>query len=618
MNIVKHILIAFLCICILNSCGTEESETVNQVAAIPSLSLSPDGVHTFTADTSFGIARDVYMDREVEGHIRISEGKGILYNQPGSDTNTYARTKNEHGDLNMHMEFMVSKGSSAALYLQGRYGIQLSDSRNKGSLLLQCGAIFQHSRVKAGPVVTMPVSDAAKVPGLWQRLDVNFTAPRFDSSGNKLSDAVFKEVVLNGQLIHTNISVTNTALDTAFRLEKSLGPLIFRSHYGAVAFRNLNYSAQSQPAIALFDMRYDVYKELSGRYDTLKNFTAEQTGSTDSLSWRLGERKKQLVIFSNMNVAEDGDYVFKVRAGGPVYIFVDSSEVVNNHKSKNYTSAYFGNRYLQKGMHSFQLVYTSYNDGLMLEYEGPGTPFTALTTPSSGRKPEDLGLLKTVKNKKSVFQKGLFRHNRKVISSILSVGLPGGLNYAYDQHTCNVLSVWRGKYAVPDIRMDSGSPDMQVPSGAPVEFKNMPALFSLAKPDGPWPDTLQTNDSIYTNKTYRLDTTGLPVFLYRYVNMNIEDYIYSDNKNNSLIRQISLQSGSAAEPVYFMIGSGSFIERLPNGLYAIDDKTYYVQILNAGDEKNVSIIKDDTGRYRLLLLLSASGNNVPFSYSIIW
>ena len=616
MNIFKHILIAFLCICIFNSCNTEESKVINQVAAIPVLSLSPDGVHTFTADTSFGVAGDVYMDKEVEGHVRISEGKGILYNQPGRDTNTYAQTKNEHGDLYMQVEFMVSKGSSAALYLQGRYGIQLSDSRNKGNSLLQCGAIFQHGRTKAGPLMTMPVSDAAKVPGLWQRLAINFTAPRFDRSGNKLSDAVFKEVVLNGQLIHTNIPVTNTALDTAFRLERTAGPLLFRSHYGAVAFRNLTYTAQSHPAIVLSDMRYDVYKELSGRYDMLKNYTPERTGSTDSLSWRLEERKKQLVIAGNMNVAEDGDYVFKVKAGGPVYIFVDSSEVVNNHQLKNYTSPYFGNRYLQKGMHSFQVVYTNYNDGLMLEYEGPVTSFTALTTPSSARKPEDIGLIKTVKNKKLVFQKGLFRHNRKVISDILSVSLPGGLNYAYDQRTCNVLSVWRGN-AVPDIRRDSGSPGMQVPSGAPVELKNRHALFSLAKPDGPWPATLQINDSIYTDKTYRLDTMGLPVFLYRYLNMNIEDYMYSGEKN-TLIRQISLQAGSAAEPVYFMIGSGSIIERLPNGLYAIDDKTFYVQILNAGDEKNVSITKDDAGRYRLLMLLSPPGNDVPFSYSIIW
>jgi len=617
MNIVKYILIAFPCICILDSCDSEKSEVVNPVAAIPVLSLSPDGVHTFTADTSFGIAGDVYMDKEVEGHIRISEGKGILYNQPGSDTNTYACTKNEHGDLYMHIEFMVSKGSSATLYFQGRYGIQLSDSRNKGSSFVQCGAILQRGRTKAGRVITVPISDAAKLPGLWQRLDVDFTAPRFDSSGNKLSDAVFKEVGLNGQLIHTNIAVTNTALDTLFKQEKSTGPLMFSSHYGAVALRNLNYTAQSQPAIALSDMHYDVYKELPGRYDTLKNFIAERTGSTDSLSWRLGERKKQLVIAGNMNVAEDGDYVFKVRAGGPVYVLVDSSEVVDNHKSKNYTSACFGNRYLQKGMHSFQVVYTNFNDGLMLEYEGPVTPFTALTTSSSGRKPEDESLPKNVTSK-PFFQKGLFRHDNKVMPHVISVGIPGGLNYAYDQSTCNVLSAWRGKYRIPDIRKDSLAPVMQVPSGAPVEFRNTPALFSLVKPDGPWPDTVQANDSIYTNREYRLDTTGLPVFLFRYANMNIEDYLYPDKENNGLIRQISLQSAGAAEPVYFMIGNGSFIERLPNGLYAIDDKTYYVQILNAGDEKNVSIVKDDTGRYRLLLLLSALGNDSLFSYSIIW
>lgn len=260
MNIGKYIFVAFLCFCLIISCDPAESEAVNQVPAIPVLSLSPDGVHTFIADTSFGIAGEVYMDKEVEGHIRINDGKGILLNQPGSDTNTYAATKNEHGDLKIHIEFMVSKGSSAALYFQGRYGIQISDSRNRGSSLLYCGAILQRGRTKDGPVMTVPVSDAGRVPGLWQRLEVDFAAPSFDSSGNKLSNAVFKEVFLNGQLIHKNIAVTNTALDTIFRQEKGMGPLLFRSHHGAVAFRNLNYTPQSQPAIALSDMHYDVYK----------------------------------------------------------------------------------------------------------------------------------------------------------------------------------------------------------------------------------------------------------------------------------------------------------------------------------------------------------------------
>lgn len=615
MNIVKHILTAFLCICIFNSCNTDESEGVLQVAAIPVVSLNPDGVHAFTADTSFGIAGDVYMDKEVEGHIRISEGKGILFNQPGSDTNTYAST-NEHGDLNMHVEFMVSKGSSAALYFQGRYGIQLADSRSKGSSFLHCGAILQNGRTKTGPMMTLPVSDAGRVPGLWQRLDVEFSAPRFDSSGHKLSDAVFKEVLLNGQLIHKNTAVTNTAPDTVFKQEKSTGPLTVRSHHGAMAFRNLNYAAQSQSAIALSDMQYDVYKELSVHYDTLTNFTATRTGSTDSLTWRLGDRKKQLVIAGTMNVAEEGDYIFKVKAGGPAYLLIDSSNVVDNHQSKDYAGTYFGNRYLQKGMHGFKLVYANHNDGLVLEYQGPVTPFTALTTPASARKPEE-GISKYVGNK-PIFRKGLFRHLKKVNTNIISVGIPGGLNYAYDQSTGNLLSAWRGKYLVPDKQKDSAAPAMQVPSGAPVEFRNVPAVFSLTKPDGFWPDTLQVNDSIYTNREYRFDTTGLPVFLYRHRNMSIEDYIYPGKDNNGLIRQITMQSDSAAEPVYFMIGSGSFIERLPNGLYAIDDKTYYVQILNAGDEKNVSIVKDDAGRYRLLLLLSALGSDALFSYSIIW
>jgi hypothetical protein len=151
-------------------------------------------------------------------------------------------TAKEFGDVEIHVEFMVPKGSNSGVYLMARYEIQVMDSWGEEHLKYSdCGGIYQrHDEVNdKGFEGHAPKVNASKKPGEWQSFDITFRAPRFDASGNKTADAVFEKVLLNGVLIHENVSVSGPTRSGTYKDEKPLGPLMFQGDHGPVAYRNV-------------------------------------------------------------------------------------------------------------------------------------------------------------------------------------------------------------------------------------------------------------------------------------------------------------------------------------------------------------------------------------------
>jgi hypothetical protein len=157
------------------------------------------------------------------------EGKGVLLRGPfdhGSDV----FTEQAFGDCELHVEFMVPKGSNSGVYLMGQYEIQVFDSYGKKEIGPgDLGSIYS---------VAVAKENAAKPPGEWQTLDVVFKAPRFEG-GKKTENAVFVLVKLNGKTIHENVTVPNATGGALDGGEKAKGPLMFQGDHGIVAFRNI-------------------------------------------------------------------------------------------------------------------------------------------------------------------------------------------------------------------------------------------------------------------------------------------------------------------------------------------------------------------------------------------
>ena len=186
-------------------------------------------------------ASEVGMDPQNEKRLTFKEGTGILVNGPRGNTSNLI-SKEEHGDCELHIEFMVPKGSNSGVYFMGRYEIQVFDSYGVAKPEhSDCGGIYQRWKEKEGVGYEgrPPKVNASKKPGEWQSFDVTFRAPRFDESGKKVENAKFVKVVHNGKVVHENESLSGPTRAATFDDEKPTGPLMLQGDHGPVAYRNL-------------------------------------------------------------------------------------------------------------------------------------------------------------------------------------------------------------------------------------------------------------------------------------------------------------------------------------------------------------------------------------------
>jgi hypothetical protein len=139
-------------------------------------------------------------------------------------------TKAEFGDCRVELELMVPRGSNSGVYLMGQYEIQVLDSYGKeqvgpGDL----GGLYG---------AAAPAMNAAKAPGQWQKMAVDFRAPKFQD-GKKVANACFVKVTLNGQVIHENVDMQGQTGGAWRSGEFAEGPLMLQGNHGPVAYRNI-------------------------------------------------------------------------------------------------------------------------------------------------------------------------------------------------------------------------------------------------------------------------------------------------------------------------------------------------------------------------------------------
>ena len=68
---------------------------------------------------------------------------------------------------------------------------------------------------------------------------IDFRAPRFDAAGNKIENARFIKVELNGQVLHKNLEMPKQTPAGVTGKEVPLGPIMFQGDHGPVAYRNI-------------------------------------------------------------------------------------------------------------------------------------------------------------------------------------------------------------------------------------------------------------------------------------------------------------------------------------------------------------------------------------------
>jgi hypothetical protein len=189
----------------------------------------------------------VSLDPANPRRLSAKPGDGVLVNGAKGRARDLI-TRQTFGDIEVHVEFMIPKGSNSGVKFQGLYEIQIEDSWGKKELKGDdCGGIYPRAvlrpRYKYLDKGVPPRTNACKKAGEWQALDAIFLAPRFDRSGKKTANARLVKAVLNGKLIHEHVELKTPTGHLWTQPEMARGPLRLQGDHGPVAFRNVRVRA---------------------------------------------------------------------------------------------------------------------------------------------------------------------------------------------------------------------------------------------------------------------------------------------------------------------------------------------------------------------------------------
>jgi hypothetical protein len=214
------------------------------------IDLSARGLDPWVGPTGdWFVAGNATMNPQDPNLLTSTPGSGVLVNGPRGKTRNLL-SKQQFGDLEAHVEFLIPRHSNSGVKFEGLYEIQIRDSHDvRQPKAMDCGGIYPRAELK--PTYhylddgVPPRVNAARPAGEWQTLDVIFQAPRFDAAGNKIANARFVKVLLNGQVIHENVAVKTPTGHAWREREVPAGPLLLQADHGPVAFRNVRVRSYS-------------------------------------------------------------------------------------------------------------------------------------------------------------------------------------------------------------------------------------------------------------------------------------------------------------------------------------------------------------------------------------
>lgn len=563
----------------------------------------------------------------LEDHaIDVTQGTGILANIQTPESRGHLFTSWGHKDVELDLEVVVPKGSNSGIYFQSRYEIQLFDSWGvQPPRQSDMGGIYQRwdeSREEGqkGYEGHPPRINVARAPGLWQHLNVLFKAPRFDSSGNKIENARFERVMLNGVVIHENVELTGPTRSAAFEDEVGEAPLMIQGDHGPVAFRNVKYRMYSPQSINLSDVTRTYYEgEFNHQMPDLASLTLKSENESAGISSKDAEAERQFVLqYKGMlSTPESGTYVFEVAHTSRVRLMIDGVEVLTDQSERVNGLREFtrnaGSIELQKGNHDFELVYAKgrwHGAPTVLGFyaSGPGLMRSELS--EAGSVPGDaFSDYEVSPDDQPWLQRNFVPHKGMKRTHAISVGYPGGVSYNYDMSRGALLHVWKGPFVdASSMWYQRGNMQSALPLGSVIERSGKPTVGFLENDGEVWADSLEN----FTFQRYELNANGEPTFIYSIGSVRVVDHFTLAESSNSLARTLAFE-GLESDAWILLAESESVVEVQP-GLYAIDDQRMYVDL---PEEMNAQIRDASEGK-QLILPVSSNSGAATVQYSLIW
>ncbi len=578
-------------------------------------SISLENLDAFTTKSqNWTIVGNVIADYTKGNDLQKLPGVGVLactheIGKYGVDYDLFS--KFDHGDLDLSFDFMMAAGSNSGIYFMERYEVQLMDSWGKlAPKYGDCGGIYERwneakPEGQKGYQGMPPRINACKAPGLWQHMEVSFRAPRFDGAGNKISNAVFLKVMLNGQLIHENVEVTGTTRGGNEGPEVTRAKLRLQGDHGSLAFKNIQYTNFDKPAGSIADLKHTIYYGAYPIETDLKTLKPSQQGTSPDLTWEVSKDANNFVTVINgtYTAPTDGKYTFELYAGGHALLSIDNKSVINNNWNIP-SNKRMGKIDLTAGTHSFEIVMNKRDawvtPALGLFSAGPGFRATQHHSLGSllGSKPTDPILIQANTNTvlRSFMDLNIGAAKPHRVTHAVSVGTPSQLHFTYDLDAGALVQVWRGGFLDATPMWDNRGDGSSKPLDNPIVMGIEPTFF---KDKTGLSDTVGTG---YKPLGYVLDDADMPTFSYLIFGTRISDKTYPE-KGHMLRRDIVCP----ATDILCKIANGKSIEKLSETLFAVNNKAYLIRI-NEGTD--VRIIDNKT--------LVASPKNTKISYSILY
>ena len=623
----KGILILLLC-CLIMSCKDKKDERVQELSmdVLPFTKMELLDMSGFqSVADNWQVVGDVYVDQTKKRTFVSSPGTGILLNTPVKGMKENLFTKFEHGDIEIEFDVMMPIHSNSGMYFQGRYEIQLLDSWGKPEAKhSDIGGIYQRwdktrEKGKRGYDGHPPRINAAKAPGLWQHFKIIFHAPRFDDAGNKIKNALFEEVWLNGVLLHENQEVTGPTRSGAFEDESPLGPLMIQGDHAAVALRNIKYKLYSGEKMLLSKINMTEYENESQTippYDQLKLVREVPTDSISSLLVS-GQNPRRILDFKGtLDIPVSGEYLFEMRVSGAGGKFnIDGNTVIDLDGDFTYNDVRYKTLNLEKGQQPFTVIYNKhrpYRLGFQLFVEGPGIQKHALHAPKSYV--PNIGAAENIflnANNETVMQRSFLIHEDEKRTHCISVGTPEKIHYSYDLAFGSLIQAWGGDFLeVSKMWLARGIQQLGEPLGVPIARHGDPDFAFLKDEKSVWPDSIPTNTK-YRQLGYTVDANGTPTFEIALNDAFVKNKFVPSDTLRSLNRIIEVETKN---DIWHKLAEGSIIETLPNNSYAIDDKKYFLNF--SGNQEYTPVIRKSNNKEELLVKIPQGKQKI--TYKITW
>ncbi len=488
-------------------------------------------------------------------------------------------SKEKFGDLKFSFDFIQSEDAELHIGLQNGINLIITEKANSpwsGSVV--------HEKTKMNAY-----QNAAKAPGLWQHLELEFSLA---NTQNKYANV--SKVILNGITILENHLVYLPTPEKDFSIN-------LKQISGISGIKNLEYLTfvDAHP-INIENLHYKI-TETSGWQDAYKPTGKVVEKSSNELTANVpNEFKDYLITFSGDLLVENaGEYAFTTDFQGYGNFYIDGKEVSGSAEIE-YRKPISGITQLTAGKHAFEYQYrkTWWRPAFGLFVSSPNfRPYALHAANALPSPPIANGIFVNVVGEKAKTIRGFMNHQGKKHTEVISVGTAQNIHYAFDLATGSMLKAWKGQFAdVTEMWHERGEPQVLEPLGLKTEFNGKPSFFKGKTPL----DSIDVfNEMVF--KSYVLDKNGLPTYKYHFMSTPITQ-TFTPEKN-----ALKVQVKADGAGVKHVLAEANNLIKLSETSFLVDDK-----IINYIAGPKVEVLENAGKKY----LVALCGNTL--TYSINW